>query len=194
MKRYFILSVLSFGLLVTGCQQRVVKRVDPDQQIDLSGRWNDVDSKLVAKEMIQDVLNRPWRTSFESKNGRKPVVIIGIVKNKSSEHIDAENFIKDMEKEFINTATVKVVQGGEFREQIRKERADQQEFASPETMKKWKKEMGADFMMTGVISSITDEYGKQKVVYYQINLELSDMETNEKVWLNDKKIKKLINN
>lgn len=194
MRRYFILSVLSFGLLVTGCQQRVVKRVDPDQQIDLSGRWNDVDSKLVAKEMIQDVLNRPWRTNFESKNGRKPVVIIGIVKNKSSEHIDAENFIKDMEKEFINTATVKVVQGGEFREQIRKERADQQEYASPETMKKWKKEMGADFMMTGVISSITDEYGKQKVVYYQINLELSDMESNEKVWLNDKKIKKLINN
>jgi len=99
-----------------------------------------------------------------------------------------------MEKEFINTATVKVVQGGEFREQIRKERADQQEFASPETMKKWKKEMGADFMMTGIISSIVDEYGKQKVVYYQINLELNDMETNEKVWLNDKKIKKLINN
>jgi penicillin-binding protein activator len=61
-------------------------------------------------------------------------------------------------------------------------------------MKKFGREKGADFFMTGVITSITDQNGKNKVVYYQINLELTNIETNEKVWIGDKKIKKAIVN
>ena len=77
---------------------------------------------------------------------------------------------------------------------MREERADQNEFASPETAKRWGKELGADFMLFGVITSITDSYKKEKVVYYQVNLELANLETNEKVWIGEKKIKKYIKN
>jgi PBP1b-binding outer membrane lipoprotein LpoB len=48
--------------------------------------------------------------------------------------------------------------------------------------------------MSGVITSIVDEYKNQKVVSYQINLELTDLETNEKVWLGEKQIKKFVKN
>lgn len=176
------------------CAKKTVTRVSPQQQIDLSGRWNDVDSRLVAEEMTKDMLNRPWREAFFQRNGKKPVMIVGMITNKSHEHIEAETFIKDIERELINTATVRVVQNAQFREKIREERADQQQFASQETQKRWGRELGADYMLFGNINSIVDQEGNRKVVFYQINLELADMETNELVWIGDKKIKKYIKN
>lgn len=187
------ISLLVIAIFMASCS-RSVTRVSPDQQIDLSGRWNDTDSKLVAEEMIRDVLNRPWKSDFQSAKNRRPVVIVGIVSNKSSEHIEAETFIKDVEKEFINSGMVRVVQNAEFREKLREERADQGEFASPETQARWGRELGADFMMFGVINSTTDSYKKEKVVNYKVNLELANLETNEKVWIGDKEIKKYIKN
>ena len=173
---------------------REVTRINPNQQVDLSGRWNDTDSKLVAEEMIKDVTGRPWHNNFRIESDRKPVVIVGYVQNKSAEHIEAETFIKDVEREFINSGFVKVVSNSEFKEKLREERAEQGEFASPQTQAKWGKELGADFMMFGVITAVTDSYKKEKVVNYKVNLELSNIETNEKVWLGDKEIKKYIKN
>jgi hypothetical protein len=87
---------------------------------------------------------------------------------------------------------VTVVASSEEREQVREERADQQTYSSEETMKEWGKEKGADYMMGGVISSITDEEKGERVVYYQIDLNLINLEDNTKVWIGQKKIKKYI--
>lgn len=192
MKRLTMI-IAALVVVLSSCS-RSVTRVSPDQQIDLSGRWNDTDSKLVAEEMIKDVLTRPWISDFKIANDEKPVVIVGMIANKSSEHIESETFIKDIEREFINSGTVRVVQNSVFREKLREERAQQGEFASVETQAKWGKELGADFMMFGVITSVTDSYKKEKVVNYKVNLELASIETSEKVWLGDKEIKKYIKN
>jgi hypothetical protein len=182
------------ALMLSSCSSRKVTRVNEEKQIDLSGRWNDTDSRLVAEEMIDDALTRFWLSNFVNQNGRQPVVIVGLVKNKTHEHISAETFIKDIEREFINSGRVKLVQAGEARDELREERADQQEFASVTTMKQWGLEKGADFMMQGVINSIVDSDKKESVIFYQVNLELSNLETNEKVWIGDKKIKKVVRN
>jgi uncharacterized protein (TIGR02722 family) len=195
MKNLLFASSLAAILIFSNCgPSRKVERIDPNTVTDLSGRWNDTDSKLVAEEMIKDVLDRPWRTNFEMKNSKKPTVIVGSIKNKTSEHIDAGTFIKNIERSFINSGTVSVVQSGEERNEVRDERNDQQTFASEETRKKWAKEKGADYMLNGVIMSIVDQYKKQKTVKYQVNLELTDLETNEKVWIGEKEIKKFIKN
>lgn len=194
MKKITQISLLMLSLIVLASCNRQVTRINPDQQVDLSGRWNDTDSKLVAEEMIKDVTGRPWHNDFRIEKTRKPVIIVGYVQNKSTEHIEPETFIKDIEREFINSGFVRVVSNAEFREKLREERAEQGEFASPETQAKWGKELGADFMMFGVITAITDSYKKEKVVNYKVNLELTNIETNEKVWLGDKEIKKYIKN
>lgn len=187
----FIAVMLTFSSCKT---QRTVERVDPKETIDLSGRWNDTDSRLVAEEMVKDLLARPWRTRFETQFGKQPRIIVGTIVNRSSEHIASETFINDIERELLNSGLIKLAQGKEFREEIRKERGDQQEFATPETAKKWKKELGADFMLQGSINSIVDQYGKQKTVTYQVDLKLTDLETNDISWIGQKKIKKYIEN
>jgi len=193
------IHLVSLALVITAssfnaCQTRTVERIDPSQQTDLSGRWNDTDSRLVSNEMISDCMARPWRTDFVAAKGKKPTVIVGMIRNKTTEHIEAETFIKDIEKAYINSGLVSVVQAGDARKELREERNDQQTFSSEDTRKKWGLEKGADFMLNGVMTSIVDEYGKQKVIFYQIDLELTNLETNEKVWIGDKKIKKAIQN
>lgn len=188
--------VVSMMLTLNSCfSNRKVERVSPNEQIDLSGRWNDTDSRLAAEEMIRQVLGEKWLARFEqANNGKRPVVVVGVVSNKSHEHIETETFIKDLERAIIQNGSVRLVQAGAKREELRSERADQQEFASPQTAKRWGKEMGADFILQGALNAIVDSYGKEKVVSYQINLELTDLETNEIVWIGDKKIKKYIRN
>lgn len=188
--------LIAIALVISNCTTttRTVERVGEETQIDLSGRWNDTDSKLVAEEMIKDSLSRVWLTDFIEAKSKKPTVIVGLVKNKTHEHISTETFIKDIEREFINSGKVKVVQAAAAREELRDERADQREYASPETAKKWGQEKGADFILQGVVNSIVDTINNKKVVFYQVDLELTDIETNEKAWIGAKKIKKSITN
>jgi penicillin-binding protein activator len=182
------------ALTVAGCNKRTVTRIDPDKQTDLSGRWNDTDSKLVAEELTKQCITEPWRTRHIDATKKMPVIIVGMIQNKSSEHIEAETFINDMQRVFINTGQVRVVQNAQLRELLRKERGDQQTMASQETQKKFGRELGADYMMFGQIFSTEDAINKKKAVAYQINLTLTNIETNENVWVGDKKIKKYITN
>jgi len=178
-------------LLAMGCSGgKQVTRLDTESQTDLSGRWNDTDSRMVAEEMIGDCLSRPWLTEFAAANGKKPVVVVGFIRNTTSEHIDTEVFTKDFERELINSSSVRFVAGHDARAEIRGERQEQQEFASAATMKKMRNETGADFILQGAVKSITDQEGKKRVVFYQTDLELINIETMEKVWIGTKEIKK----
>ncbi|WP_421919163.1 penicillin-binding protein activator LpoB [Marinifilum sp.] len=193
MKYSFRLFVFALALISFASCSRQVTRVSPDQQIDLSGRWNDTDSKLAAEALIEQVLNQGWIENYRNEFDKKPVITVGLILNKSSEHIDSDTYIKDIEKAILNDGRVRLVQAGAKREELRQERADQQDFASKETIKKWGRELGADFILQGDITSIIDSYKKEKVRYYQLNLELTNLETNELVWIGDKKIKKYVN-
>lgn len=192
--------LLSSALIAVTCIiffscARQVTRVSPEEAIDISGNWNNTDSRMVANEMTKTILGSSWLGDHLEKNGgKKPTVVVGVVQNKSHEHIDAETFVKDVERSFVQSQRVRLVQGGKKREELRAEKADQQENASLSTMKKFGLENGADYILQGSINSIVDSHKRQKVVYYQVNLELTDIQTNEVVWIGDKKIAKYVKN
>ncbi|MBN2163494.1 MAG: penicillin-binding protein activator LpoB [Pontiellaceae bacterium] len=194
MKRAQLLTVLALTSLIIlpGCKTKQVDRVAADEVIDLSGRWNDTDSQLVSKSMIEDLSSRPWVEAFTAKNGKKPVVIVGPVRNLSSEHIATETFTKDLERELVNSGRVTFVANPIERDPLREERRQQQTWSTAETQKRLAAETGADYMLMGSINTITDQEGRESVKYYQINLELIHLESSEKVWIGDKKIKKYI--
>jgi uncharacterized protein (TIGR02722 family) len=182
------------AIIALGSCARTIKRIDPGTQTDLSGRWNDTDSRVTAEAMIEQMFGNAWSVAFEQQHRKKPVIVVGLINNKSHEHISTETFIKDLEKAIVGNGSIRLVQAGEKREELRRERAGQQEFASPETAKKWGRELGADFMLQGTVNSIVDSYKKDQTVMYQIDLELSNIETTEIVWMGDHKIKKMIRN
>ena len=194
MKYRVAILIVGIMLLSAGCASTPkVERKEVDTTIDLSGRWNDTDSQLVSEEMIQDCLSRPWMGSYKDKHGgRIPTLIVGRVKNRSHEHINVQTFVKDLERALINSGRVQFVASEGEREGVREERLNIAEHSSDETMKEAGQEIGADYMLIGTINTIRDDIGKKAVMFYQVDLELIDIEKNLKVWIGDKKIKKLI--
>lgn len=195
LKKLMIIAAIAVsGMVISSCSRQVT-RVSTDETIDISGNWNNSDSRMVAQEMTQSILGHAWLSNhLEQQGGKKPVVVVGMVQNKSHEHIDAETFVKDVEQTFIQTQRVRLVQGGKKRDELRAEKADQQANASVSTMKKFGLENGADYILQGSINSIVDAHKRQKVVSYQVNLELTNIQTNEVVWIGDKKITKYVKN
>jgi len=177
---------------LAGCGGKEVTRVAVEEEIDLSGEWNDVDSQKVSAALTTQITMSPWVEDFRAENGKKPYLIVGTVNNKTSEHIATKTFIADLERNFINGGRVKVVASAEERDKVRGERADQQEFSSQETMKQWGREKGADYMFIGEINMIIDQEGGDAVKYYQVDAYLVDLEDNTKVWAGFEKLKKFV--
>ena len=178
-------------LLMTACGQTVT-RVETDTVTDLSGNWNDIDSRLVAEEMIQDVLSRSWLSKYHRANGKTPTVIVGTVRNLSHEHINTRTFVADMERELINSGDVEFVASASERDEVRDEIKEQDLHASEATRKAMGQEVGADFMLKGSINSIFDAVSGEQVRFYQVDLTLIELGSNRKVWVGQKKIKKTV--
>ncbi len=194
MKSFLFLGLGLVSLVVVaGCgKEKKVTRVDPGTAIDLSGRWNDTDSKLVAETMVKDMVNRPWLDKFTGTHGREPVVIVGTILNNSHEHIDVGTFVTDLQREMTNSQKVLFVASKSEREEIRAERKEQAVYSREDTQKRPGQEFGADFMMKGTIATILDESAGTKAIYYQVDLDLIDLENNVKSWYGQKKIKKVV--
>ncbi len=190
--RFHIWAWVMIGLLAS-CA-RSVTRIDPNQQIDLSGRWNDSDSRQVSQKMINDLLASDKFKEYSKSLGKKPAIIVGLIRNKTTEHIDADNYIKKIELAIYNSGVADLVESGTFRDKLREERAQQQDFANPSTVARWGKETGANLMLFGEMTSETDVYNKRRVVNYVTTLFLTDMETNKRVWYGQQEIKKDIRN
>ncbi len=192
MKYTFFLTVIFLSIIACTPVNQTVSRISIDKIADISGNWNDTDSKLVAEQMVRDLMYRIWISDFQMEYAKKPTLIVGTVRNKSSEHIQTDTFVKDIERELLNSGKVKFVADKLQRAEVREERLEQQSFASAESAKKLAAELGADFMLNGEITSIIDAADGKMMKYYQINMELIKIETNEIVWIGDKKIKKFI--
>jgi len=189
-----IIRVAALGAVValSGCATQVT-RMDAGTVKDVSGHWNDTDSRLVAEEMIADCLSRPWYSNAQSANGGKnPTAIVGTVRNQSMEHIATDTFVEDLQRSLINSGKVDFVASKGERGDVRDERVDQDTNAAEETRKARGQESGADFMLSGSINSIVDQEGGRAVVFYQVNLKLLNMKTNQIAWNGQKKIKKFV--
>ena len=189
--KLLLVAAVSVSVLgtVVGCSGRTVTRVDTNEEIALSDRWNDKDSQLVAEEMIADMLSFPWARDHELKNSTRPTIIIQRISNKSHEHIAIDTFVNDIKRSIIRSGRADFVAGGEERNSIREERKDQELNATK--AKEQGQELAADFAISGSINSIVDQVGNDRVTFYQVDMKLIDMANNREIWNGQQKIKKL---
>lgn len=187
-------TILLLFVIFGACQTRQVTRLDPATEIDLSGRWNDTDSRKVADQMIFDLFDSDSFKQYAKAKQGKPVIVVGTIRNKTAEHIDADNFVKKFEVVIHNSGVADLVESSEFRDKLRVERLEQREFADPATVKEMGMETGADLMLFGEITSETDGYNNRRVVNYVTTLFLTDIKTNKRVWYGQNEIKKFVKN
>ena len=180
-------------VFAAGCFSKRVTRIEPTTVTDLSGRWNDTDSRLVANQLVEQTLGAGWAKRYtDTHGGEAPTVIVGTFANRTMEHIAVGAFVKDIEKALITTGAARVVASGDQRGEMRDERRDQQQNARADTRARQGQELGARYMLAGDLQSIEDVDGRERVVYYQVDASIIDLETNARIWVGQHKIKKYI--
>jgi len=192
-KVWMMAAAIVAALTLASCSTEV-KRVGVDEVKDISGTWNDTDSRFVSEEMIRDSLSAGWIDRYSQSSRKPPVVIIGSIRNLSQEHINTNTFVNDLERAFVNSGRVDVVASKSERGDIREERADMDLNAAEATRKEMGKEAGADYMLIGSINTIIDASGSEQIRFYQVDLTLVSLADNRKVWTGQKKLKKDIKN
>jgi uncharacterized protein (TIGR02722 family) len=184
---------LVFLVSAGACYSKRVTRIEPTAVTDLSGRWNDTDSRLVANELVEQTLAAGWAKRYtDLHGGEAPAVIVGSFTNRTMEHIQTGTFVKDIERALITTGAARVVASNGERQELRAERKDQQQNARAETRTRIGQEIGARYALTGELQAIEDVDGRERVVFYQVDAALVDLETNTKVWVGQHKIKKYV--
>ena len=176
--------VLCVLILLSSCATTSVTRIQSGSQNDLSGYWNAVDVKIVCESLMNDCLSSARiNQEIKARGNKKPVVIVGRFKNASDEHVDTEIISSTMETVIFNSGKLDFVAGGDTRAAIRSERQDQLGNASEETAARLGKETGANFMLTGSLRTIVDREGNRSVRTYFVTAELTNLETNTRLWM-----------
>jgi len=192
-------SLVAASTMLVGCGGGAygnwnVNRTDPEKTADVDYRWQDDDAREAYRGLIADCLARPWVENHRAeKGGQRPVVFVGTVRNETADYVDTKLVTKRFEEELINSGRVRVVADRDQRGEIRDERQQGQAWNRPDTVKKQAMEQGADYIMLGRVAEVKQESNDRRTIvqYYQINLELIDIESNEKVWIGSKEIKKV---
>jgi uncharacterized protein (TIGR02722 family) len=192
-KRAVFLGAALLALLVSCSSNPRVTRVDPSAQTDLSGYWNDTDVRIVCDSLIKACLESPQVSREIARKGKPPVFLVGRFRNESDEHIDTMIISDTMETAIFNSGRADFVAGGGVRDELRAERQDQQSNASEATAKTLANETGADFLLTGSVRTMVDRAGNTVTRTYFVRAELSSIETNARLWMDqNNNIKKVI--
>ena len=178
---------------MTKCGGRVSRTACSESAADpdLSGRWNETDARMVADEMIGEMLSAQWLEKWADEHEERPTVVVGPIRNQTMQHIDEEIFIKDIERYVVNSDSAQFVERADRRNVYSTRCGDP---SIPERLDlEEARELGADFLVRGTIdSAVRDTLDGGKVsVFYTVNLELVSVEEGRKAWLGEKEIKKV---
>ncbi len=184
------------ALIGAGCgRSQEITRVPPEAVTDLDYRFNDNDAREIYQAMVNDALYRKWIDNWmASSGGKKPVVVVGPIRNETQEYIDTKLFTVQFEREVLNSDRVRFVAMKDQRDDIRDERAQGAEWNTPETVKQMRAELGADLILIGRINDVKQRSldGRQMVNVYQVSQDMINLESNEKVWIGVHEIKKIV--
>ena len=187
----FAALITSLSLTLVGCGSSV-ERVDVTEEHALTDRWNSTDSRLVAEEMVADMLTFPWVAKFKLNNPEQaPTITIQHITNKSHEHIAIDTFVNDIKRAVIRSGRADFIVSSEERERVREELKQQDVYASEQSRVEMGQESGANFALSGSINSIVDQLEGKRVTAYQVDLKLIDMKSTREVWNGQKKIQKV---
>ena len=169
-----------------------VSRIEPAAVTDLSGRWNDTDSRLVANQLIEQTLAAGWTKRYtDAHGGEAPTIIVGTFANRTMEHIPVGTFVKDIENALVEHRRRPRRRLGAERGEIRAERKDQQQNARADTRSR----RPGDGCAVHARRRAPGDRGRRRPRARGLlpdRRDAVDLETNAKVWVGQHKIKKYV--
>lgn len=186
MKKVWIFALLAVAML-SGCQS--VQYGDATATETVNTEFGSTDLQMIAAKMVDDVLAFPPVVQITSQ--RRPVAFVDRIKNKTTEHIDLESVTDTIESKLINSGKFRFVDMSvvdRVRQQLEYQRDsgmvdDQQAMMMG-------RQVGAEYMLYGNMSSIVKRDSSTKDVYYKFTLKLLNIQSGIIEWSGEKEIRK----
>jgi hypothetical protein len=181
-------AVVVIMLLVAGCASQV-KYGDAAAVETTTTGFGSTDLQKMAEKMVDSLLTFP--PIVEVTNKSRPVLFVDRIKNKTSEHIDTESIT--------DTISTRLLRSGKFRfvdmtkvDDVYRQLDFQSDsgLVDPKTAVKVGKQIGAQYMLYGNLSSIVKRTEDKKDVYYKFTMKLMQLETGLLEWSDEKEIRK----
>lgn len=188
MLRALAMALVASTLLLTGCASKV-NYGDATDVETVNIDFGSTDLQMIANQMVGDLLNFPPIVQLTMQ--RRPVVFVDQVQNRTTEHIDTESVT--------DSIRTRIIQSGKFRfvdmkvvERVRQQFDFQLEsgMVDPATAVTMGRQIGAEFMLYGALTSIVKRSGKTQDVYYKFTLNLMNLESGIIEWSSEKEIRK----
>ncbi len=190
-KRSSILSVTLVAgslLLLQGCSTKVGYQ-DATGVETTTIDFGSTDLQQIAAKMVDSVLTFP--PIVQVTNERRPVMFVDKIKNKTTEHIDTESIT--------DTISTRILRSGKFRFVDMTKVAEVQEqlsfqnnsgMVNQDAAAQIGRQIGAEYMMYGNLSSIVKKTNDVKDVYYKFTLKVMHLESGIVEWSDEKEIRK----
>ena len=189
MRRYVFATVaLALGLAACGGPRAFTEGQygDPEEIAMLDDKWNQNDMQIVANKMISSM--EGWVKAGDLDE--KPVVIVEMPRNKTTEHIDMQALYDHVKTALVQSGQFTFLDKAARREIAQEYEYQESGYVRADEAQGPSNQRGADFLLGGVITSTVQQVGKNKVVYYKATFELTDISTTEIVWTDQKEITK----
>jgi uncharacterized protein (TIGR02722 family) len=144
---------------------------------------------MTQEQLAEKIKNDP-QLKAEVGNDR-PALLIDVVKNKTSEHIDTEA-ITDTLKININKSMLFSIISRERNDLLLNEqKLAQSGLSDKDKVAQLGKLFGAKYVLYGSFSSITNMVNSQKQTYYKLNLSILNIETGQEVFIDEAELNKI---
>lgn len=181
------LFVTFFALSLAACSS--VQYGDATATETVNTDFGSTDLQSIAAKMVDDLLAFPPVVRMTAT--RRPVMFVDTIKNKTTEHIDTESITDTIQSKLINSGTFRFVDMTAIA-QVEQQLNYQQNSGNVDQGKAVAvgRQIGAEFMLYGNMSSIVKKSGSTKDVYYKFTLKMVNLETGILEWSNEKEIRK----
>ena len=188
MVRVFSLLALAMALMLSGCASRV-DYGDAQARETVTADFGSTDLQMIATKMVDDMMVFP--PIVEMTRDRRPVLFVDRIKNKTSEHIDTESVTDTIQSKLINSGKFRFVDMSVV-DRVREQLEYQQDsgMVDQASAAQMGRQIGAEFMLYGNLSSIVKRDDSTKDVYYKFTLKLLNIQSGIIEWSCEKEIRK----
>ncbi len=184
-----ILSLITMTLIISACGPKAFTKGeynDPNEVNLLDDKFNENDMQLLSNSLADQVIKSDEIRDLKSK----PLIMVGRVNNRTAEHIDMKMLTDRMRTALIKT--------NKFRfsdKEARDELSEEYNYQAggnvdQKTAIKRGNQLGVEYIITGELGSNVQQVGKDKLVFYRLNMNLINVKTNVIEWSGDREIRK----
>jgi hypothetical protein len=187
MKLLKLFTIIALTAFFAACSS--VEYGDATAQETVNTDFGSTDLQMIAAKMVDDLLVFPPVVQVTSQ--RRPIAFVDRIKNKTSEHIDLESVTDTIQSKLINSGKFRFVDMAAV-EQVKQQLNYQENsgLVNPQSAVVIGKQLGAEYMLYGNMSSIVKKDDGKRDVYYKFTLKLLHIESGILEWSAEKEIRK----